>query len=225
MMRFGEPGRHKQQSYAERAIQEIQRPLNKRMGAQEQRTGVPSTEWVTDFHDIVQKVDEKWQRRPPTIPIGPPKVDRKTELLPEGTRVRVKLDEPISMLGQKLHGKFRTGDIRWHPRLRVVKKLMLSPDQPPTYLLDGTHGRLGVSRCAYTRGELQVIPANERPPPDSVFRGRPDRYIAEQILDQRTHNRCGRQYLVKWKYYPERMATWEPAKNIEEDVPELVRDL
>ncbi|PKB97851.1 hypothetical protein RhiirA5_432397 [Rhizophagus irregularis] len=29
MMRFGEPGRHKQQSYAERAIQAIQEPLLK----------------------------------------------------------------------------------------------------------------------------------------------------------------------------------------------------
>ena len=35
MMRFGEPGRHKQQSYAERAIQAIQEPLLKRMVHQE----------------------------------------------------------------------------------------------------------------------------------------------------------------------------------------------
>jgi hypothetical protein len=47
---------------------------------------------------------------------------------------------------------------------------MLSPDQPPTYLLNSPHGKLGVSRCAYIRKELQVIPDNENPPPDSVIR-------------------------------------------------------
>ena len=59
MMRFGEPGRHKQQSYAERAIQAIQEPLLKRMTAQELKTGETSVEWSEDFHDIVKLVDEK----------------------------------------------------------------------------------------------------------------------------------------------------------------------
>ncbi|PKY45380.1 hypothetical protein RhiirA4_459938 [Rhizophagus irregularis] len=63
--------------------------------------------------------------------------------------------------------------------------MILSPEQPPTYLLNGPHGRLGVSRCAYTRKELQVIPENERPPPDSVIRGQPERFVPEQILQHR----------------------------------------
>ncbi|UZO18176.1 uncharacterized protein OCT59_009496 [Rhizophagus irregularis] len=63
--------------------------------------------------------------------------------------------------------------------------MILSPEQPPTYLLNGPHGRLGVSRCAYTRKELQVVPINEKPPPDSVIRGQPERFIPEQILRHR----------------------------------------
>ncbi|GET66487.1 chromobox protein homolog 3 isoform X1 [Rhizophagus irregularis DAOM 181602=DAOM 197198] len=85
MMRFGEPGRHKQQSYAERAIQAIQEPLLKRMVAQELKTGVTSVEWSEDFHDVVNKIDEIWQRNSPDIPTGSPKVSKKTELLSEGT--------------------------------------------------------------------------------------------------------------------------------------------
>ncbi|GET61940.1 hypothetical protein PPL_12641 [Rhizophagus irregularis DAOM 181602=DAOM 197198] len=114
------------------------------------KTGVTSVKWSEDFHNIVSKVNELWQRNPPNILTGSPKVSKKTDLLSEGTRVRVKLDEPISVLGNKLHGKFRTGDIRWNPNIRVIKKMILSPEQPPTYLLNGPHGRLGVSRCAYT---------------------------------------------------------------------------
>ena len=144
-------------------------------------------------------------------------------MLSKGIRVRVKLDEPISVLGKKLHEKFRTGDIRWDPEIRTIKKLILSPDQPPTYLLNGSHGRLGVSRCAYTRKQLQIVPDNENPPPDSIIRGKPERYIPERILKQRI--RKGQlQYLVKWERYPESEATWEPADSLKEDVPNLIAD-
>jgi len=223
LMRFGQPGRHRQQCYAERAIQAIQEPLIHRMTAQELKTGEPSLEWIDDFHNIVDAVDRKWRRNSPKIPVDSPRIFMNDALLSEGTRVRVKLDEPISVLGKKLHGKFRTGDIRWDPEIRTIKKLILSPDQPPTYLLNGPHGRLGVSRCAYTRKQLQIVPDNENPPPDSVIRGKPERYIPERILKQRI--RQGKlQYLVKWERYPESEATWESADRLKEDVPNLITD-
>ncbi|EXX53805.1 chromobox protein homolog 5-like [Rhizophagus irregularis DAOM 181602=DAOM 197198] len=222
MMRFREPVRHKQQSYAERAIQAIQEPLFKRMVAQELKTGVTSVEWSEDFHDVVSKIDEIWQRNPPDIPTGSPKVSKITELLSERTRVLVKVDEPISVLGNKLHGKFCTGDIRWNPNIRVIKKMILTHEQPPIYLLNGLHKRLGVSRYAYTRKELQVVPENERPPPDSVIRGQSKRFVPERILQHRI--RKGQdQYLVKWERYSNTKATWEPASRLEEDVPNLIR--
>jgi hypothetical protein len=223
LMRFSQPGRHKQQCFAEKVIQEIQEPLLQRMSAQELKTGEPSLEWVDDFYDIVDAVDKKWRRNPPKISLSLPRISMNDTLLPEGTRVRVKLDEPISVLGKKLHGKFRTGDIRWDPEIRTIKKLMLSPDQPPTYLLNGPHGKLGVSRCAYTKKELQIVPDIENPPPDSVIRGKPERYIPEKILKQRI--RQGKlQYLVKWERYPESDATWESAERLREDVPKLVNE-
>jgi hypothetical protein len=221
LMRFGQPGRHRQQCYAERAHQEIQEPLIKRMVAQEMLTGQPSIEWVNDFWNTVDMVDEKWRRNPPEIPLGLPIISKNDKLLSEGTKVRVKLEEPISVLGQKLHGKFRTGDIRWNPKIRTIKKLILSPDQPPTYLLDGPHGRLGVSRCAYTRKQLQVVPDNENPPPDSVIRGKPKVFVPEKILKQRTR-RGKLEYLIKWRRYPENRSTWEPADIIRKDAPDLI---
>jgi hypothetical protein len=222
LMRFGERGKHRQQCYAEKAIQAIQEPLIKRMTAQELKTGETSIEWSEDFRDNVNKLDENWKCNPPKIPEGLPKIDKNTELLFEGTKIRVKLEEPISVLGKKLHGKFRTGDIRWDPEIRIIKKLILSPEQPPTYLLNGPYGKLGVSRCAYTRKQLQLVPEHENPPPDSVIRGQPQRYIPEKILNQRI--RKGQlQYLVKWERYPINKATWEPANKVQEDVPNLVQ--
>ncbi|PKC55849.1 hypothetical protein RhiirA1_474924 [Rhizophagus irregularis] len=102
--------------------------------------------------------------------IRSPKVSKKMDLLSEGTRVRIKLDEPMLVFGNKLYGKFRTGDIRWNPNICVIKKMILLPEQPSTYLLNRPHGQLGISRCAYTRKELQVVPINKRPSPDYVIR-------------------------------------------------------
>src|SRR5437868_15232929 len=222
-MRFSQPGRHKQQCYAERAIQAIQEPLIHRMTAQKLKTGEPSLEWVDDFYIIVDAVDRKWRRDPPKMPVSLPRISKNDALLSESIRVRVKLDEPISVLGKKL---LRTGDIRWDPEIRTIKKLILSPDQPPTYLLNGPYGRLGVSWCAYTRNQLQIVSDNENPPPDSVIRGKPEWYIPESILKQRI--RKGQlQYLVKWERYPESEATWEPADGLDglkEDVPNLIAD-
>jgi hypothetical protein len=224
LIRYGETGRHRQQCYAERAIQAIQEPLLQRMNAQELKTGETSVEWSEDFHLIVDAVDEKWRRALLNIPTGPSKVDKNTEILFEGTKVRVKLEDPISVLGKKMHRRFRTGDIRWHPEIRIIKKLILSPEQPPMYLLNGSHGRLGVSRCAYTRKQLQVVPDQENPPPDSVIRGNPKRFIPEKILKQRMSNSQGKQYLVKWLRYPENEATWESADKLQEDVPYLINE-
>ncbi|PKC51750.1 chromo-domain-containing protein [Rhizophagus irregularis] len=163
------------------------------MIVQELKTGVTSVEWSEDFHDVVSKIDEIWQRNSPDIPTGSPKVSKTTELLSEGTRVQVKLDEPILVLGNKLHGKFRTGDIRWNLNIRVIKKMILSPEQLPTYLLNRPHGRLG----------------------------QPERFVPERILRHRI--RKGQdQYLVKWERYPDTEATWKPASRLKEDVSDLI---
>ena len=119
------------------------------------------------------------------MPVSLPRISKNDTLLSKGIRVRVKLDEPISVLGKKLHGKFRTGDIRWDPEIRTIKKLMLSPDQPSTYLLNGPHGRLGVSRCAYTRKQLQLVSNNENPSPDSVIRGKQSGIFLKGFLSNR----------------------------------------
>src|SRR6185369_324323 len=190
---------------------------------QELKTGITSVEWSEDYPSIIEALRKKRIHAPPPIPEGLPKISDKDELLPEGTRVRVMLFEPMSVLGQKLHGKFRTGDIRWNPEIRIIKKLMLTPGQPPTYLVDGPHGKLRVSSCAYIRKQLQVVPNNENPPPDSVIRGKQDKFIPEKILKQRTY-KGKKQYLVKWRRYPENESTWEPANRFQEDAPELVNE-
>ena len=42
-----------------------------------------------------------------------------------GTKVRVKLDNPI---GNKLHGKFRNSDIRFSKEVHTITDIILSPE-------------------------------------------------------------------------------------------------
>jgi Integrase core domain len=140
-VKYGKPGRHKQQCYAECANGLIGKALHQRMSAQEMLTGEPSREWIDDLPIIVKALNRRWKRKPPPRPEGLPIFTEKSgELLLEGTRVRVALDEPRGVPGEKLPGKFRASDIRWDPKIHIIKKAILSPEQPPTYLVDGPHG-------------------------------------------------------------------------------------
>ncbi|GBC15872.1 chromobox protein homolog 5-like [Rhizophagus irregularis DAOM 181602=DAOM 197198] len=64
------------------------------MIAHELKTGVTSVEWSEDFRDVVNKIDEIWQRNPPDIPTGSPKASKKTELLSDRTRVVLENEHP-----------------------------------------------------------------------------------------------------------------------------------
>ena len=222
-VKVGQPGRHRQQAYAECANKQLETALLMRMVAQELLTGTPSREWVEDLNIMVDALNENWKRDPPKRPEGLPVCSGEScNLLSEGTRVRILLDEPRSVLDEKLHGNFRAGDIRWSPEIHVIKQVLLYPEQPPMYLVDGPHGNLKVSRASYTREQLQVVPEDENLPPPSVIRGNPMYYKVEKILAKRFRNKKT-QYLVKWQGFPITKATWESGEKLEEDVPELVR--
>ena len=108
------------------------------------------------------------------------------QLLDEGTKVRVMLDEPRNALtGQRLHGKFRTGDMRFENKVRTIEQISLRPGQPPMYLISG------IPNVAYTKNQLQVVPDDEHLPPPSIL----PKFIVEKIVDKRRRN--GRvEYLI-----------------------------
>ena len=63
-------------------------------------------------------------------------------ILPEGTKVRIALDYPINhVTGEKLHGKFRAGDIRFSKEIHTIDKIILSPNQPISYLVSNIKNR------------------------------------------------------------------------------------
>jgi hypothetical protein len=51
---------------------------------------------------------------------------------------------------------FRSGDIRWNKTDRTVEKIILNPNLPPMYMLNGSDKGLD-NKVAYTKSQLQRI--------------------------------------------------------------------
>ena len=222
-IRVGKPNRHRMQALAERRNQTIATNLFMRMTAQELITGEPSKEWVEDIPAIIKDINKRAKERKPRKVYETPVCEGDScNMLSVGDKVRVALDEPINAVTEKrLHGHFRSTDIRWNPNERVIRQLVLRDNQPPMYLLDGNSGKYNVELIGYTKNQLQVIDPNEKMPDPSVIRGKPTYYRAEKILGKK--NIGGKMhYLIKWKGFPITQATYEPRDQLMIDIPDMI---
>lgn len=226
-IRVGKVGRHRQQALVERKNQLISVLIFQRQLEQELITGETDTQWVEDFPLYIQQLNDsakrkKWYRMKDPNKYGDPVCQGNScELIPEGTAVRVQLDNPFDIPTEKtLPGKFRSVDIRWHPETRYITRIVIYPEKPPMYLLDGDSASDGVDlSAAYTKNQLQIIPENELSPRMTSLRGPPpQKWRIENILDKRK-NRNIIEYLVKWANGQQ---TWEPRANLMRDVPKLI---
>ena len=76
--------------------------------------------------------------------------------------VRVISEEPRNIKGEKQHGKFRAGDIRWEQQPWKLAQYSLRPGQPPMYLVEG------IKNVAYTKNQLQIV-GDEKQAPESAL--------------------------------------------------------
>jgi hypothetical protein len=229
MIRVGKTARHRQQSLVERRNQIIGTVIHKRQAAEELLTGEPAQAWIDDLPKIIkamnkktesQKLQKKWKKLP-----DEPTFENKSDarhLLLQGTKVRVALERPQGVQGEKLHGKFRSSDIRWDPQERVIRQVILTPGQPPMYLLDGKVGPLKVDLTAYTKAQLQEINPNEEYPESSVIKN-PNKVKTFQIQNILAKKKVKGKWMLEIKWRGWKDSTWEPRSEIIKDQPDLVR--
>lgn len=198
-VRVAPPGRHRSQAFVERKNQEIGTILLKRMTAQELLTGERNNEWTEDLPKLIALMNKHTKAVKTEISKTPIVTKRNRNLLSIGDKVRLVLDNPKDIIeGRRLHGKFRSSDVRWDTKIRTVKEIILKPGYPPLYLLDGNQTKRNLDITARTRQQLQLVSEHEEAPDPSVIRGKPTRYIVKSILDHKTMKKK-KYLLVQWK--------------------------
>jgi hypothetical protein len=216
-MRYAKPYRHRQQGLIEARNKTIGKALFKLMTAREALTGEESTEWVEELPVLIKHLNEAIEKQPIKKP--PENILCKGDackLYPLGTKVRVALDAPLdNITGKRLAGTFRATDIRYDTTVRTIEDIILNLGSVPLYKVSG------INDVAYTKNQLQKVDDNEEAPDKDILKGQAKSYIVERIVDKKKEK--GRiYYLVKWFGFPTSSNTWQTAKILREDVPDMV---
>jgi hypothetical protein len=187
LIRYGKVDRSRHQALAENRNKIIAKALFQKQVAQEILTNTTSTNWVDDVQIVLDMINEyergkykiEKQREGKRLQKGMaiPYLPKGTVILEVGTKVRVKLDKPRGVLGEKLHGTFRATDIKWDPRIRTIKNIILTPNQPVMYQVEG-------ETTGYTRNQLQIVDANEKQPPQELMPKASEMKEAQQTLKE-----------------------------------------
>lgn len=230
-LRYGKTNRHRQQATVESCNHTLGEALNLRMSAIEQITGQSSHDWVGFLPILLNEVNKQVQagregKRKDPADKGPRYGDKKgCTFIEEGTRVRVMLDGPEDQVtGERLHGKFRAGDIRWDPVIRKVYQILVRPDQPVLYIVTEKNSDKP-EQVGYTKEQLQVVNESAEEPvakklnlPKNL-----EQYQVKEILAKKREK--GRVfYQVRWLGFADKADwTWEPRSKLIKDVPELIK--
>ena len=202
MHKVAEPNRHTQLANVESLNKQLGRLFNGYMNYKEQQTNKVYKEW-DDVISIIRKDLNEYRKKPVK--------NRFTEIYPVpevvepkykvGDLVYYKLDWAENALHQKQPTpQFRMGDTRYHTvATKIVKVLHYSGKVPIRYLLKDK------PNVSYAESEL--LPAKEKE----------ENFIVERFLKVKTVNKK-KQYLVKWKNYKVKDATFEEEKDLIKDL-------
>ena len=216
-------GRHRS-ILAERKNQTIGKIISKILTQVQIASGKPSSKWVEFLPRIVDIINDKIEEqnlKPPPIETIPPVTfnpKTPTNLLMVGDKVRVALDNPIDVAGNSLTGRFRTGDIRWNPKIRTIKYFYMKPNQPIMYFLDGKDGNLEIEAVGYTRNQLQKVSRYEKKPQNiqPLFENENNRHEVQKITQRGVNDDGVTMYLVKFKGI--RQASWVERETLVQDL-------
>ena len=161
-IKYALPNRHRQQSIVERKNKEIGSTIIKFQTAQELLKHEVVKGWVKHLPDLIKAINERASKVKPRIltdDVLSTKYSR--DLIPLHEHVRAVLDYLINPATKTRIGNiFRAGDMRFGEADRTVEKIILNPNLPPMYMLNGKNNGLD-NRVAYTKQQLQVIPNDE----------------------------------------------------------------
>jgi hypothetical protein len=203
-------GRHRQNAVVEAKNKQFGAILNTKMLAEEMANEDTNKEWVDIIPQLVQKINKYFEQKPYKTDIDKPIITNSVSenMLPIGTVVRYKLDNPVDYVaGSKLHGTFRTSDLRWSKTKHTITNVILNPDTPPLYQLDDN------GKVAYTIYQLQVVKPDEIKPTSEKF------YAQEVLSEKKIKGKIF--YEILWE---DKSKTFEPRTEMIKQIPDMVKE-
>ena len=151
-LRYAETNRHKQVALVENKNKNIGSTLHKLMSLLELQTGKESRNWVKYLPDVISSMNDNLTKPINTqLSDTPYASNYNKDLVSVGSMVRVKLDYPISLIGEaRLHGTFRSSDIRWSKDVYPITNIILKPAYPVMY-------QVGDETFTRSRNEIQLV--------------------------------------------------------------------
>ena len=151
-VRYASTNRHRQVAMVEAKNKTIGSTLHKLMALLEIKTKKESRKWTQYLSLVVHEINKAL---PPPIDTQlsdePYSSKSNEEILTVGTRVRTQLDYPINIVNEKrLHGIFRSSDIRWTRDIKTISDIILKPGYPIMY-------KVGDESFQRTRNQIQVV--------------------------------------------------------------------
>ena len=111
-----------------------------------------SRSWTKYLPDVVSAINSELPPPINTQLSDEPYSNKSNEdIITIGSKVRTKLDYPINIVNEKrLHGVFRSSDIRWSRDIKEITNIILKPGFPIMY-------KVGDEDFNRTRNEIQVV--------------------------------------------------------------------
>lgn len=156
--------RHRQNAHVERLNQAIGKAVWLYQIDKEIDTGKNFTKWKSIIKEIIEdlnnarkkRLNKNYQKK--NEPDDSIKLNKNNStLLERGTKVRLMLDQPETLHGNKIFGKFRQTDHRWkyQPQYEVVENF-INMGSPPLYKIKNLRTNKIVD-AFYTKEQLQVV--------------------------------------------------------------------
>ena len=138
--------------------------------------------------------------------------DSECDVYNVGDKVRVALNAPKDIEGNKLIGSFRSGDVRWSLNPHTIENVLILPRQPIRYKVTGR------DRNTYSKGQLKPYKKGNVTPVGKMME-RTDgivpegQFLVEKFVDFKEEKttpkgRKVKKWLVKWKGYPASRNDW-----------------